>query len=97
MINPSVREGWGLVNIEANSVGTPVVGYDVAGIKDSVVDGVNGLLCKFGEAGSLASNAIELVEDKLKYEGMRRKAIFLSKQFTWEKATSKSLKLIESL
>src|SRR5258708_25107910 len=24
LLNPSIREGWGLVNIEANSAGTPV-------------------------------------------------------------------------
>jgi glycosyltransferase involved in cell wall biosynthesis/O-antigen/teichoic acid export membrane protein len=36
LIATSVREGWGLVVTEAAAVGTPVVAYDVAGLRDSV-------------------------------------------------------------
>lgn len=32
----SVREGWGLVVTEAASVGTPAIGYDVPGLRDSI-------------------------------------------------------------
>jgi glycosyltransferase involved in cell wall biosynthesis len=32
----SVREGWGLVVTEAASVGTPSIGYDVPGLRDSI-------------------------------------------------------------
>ena len=32
----SRREGWGLVVSEAAAVGTPTIGYDVAGLRDSV-------------------------------------------------------------
>lgn len=30
----SSREGWGMIVPEANSVGTPVIGYDVSGLRD---------------------------------------------------------------
>jgi glycosyltransferase involved in cell wall biosynthesis/O-antigen/teichoic acid export membrane protein len=36
LILTSVREGWGLVVTEAAAVGTPVIAYDVAGLRDSV-------------------------------------------------------------
>lgn len=36
VIVTSVREGWGLVVTEAASVGTPAIGYDVAGLRDSL-------------------------------------------------------------
>ena len=39
LLMPSVREGWGMVVIEANSVGTPAVGYDVGGIIHTVSNG----------------------------------------------------------
>lgn len=32
----SVREGWGLVVTEAAAVGTPAIGYDVPGLRDSL-------------------------------------------------------------
>ena len=36
LVVSSVREGWGLVVDEAAAMGTPSVGYDVAGVRDSV-------------------------------------------------------------
>lgn len=36
LLVPSVREGWGMVVSEAATVGTPVVAYDVPGLRDSV-------------------------------------------------------------
>jgi glycosyltransferase involved in cell wall biosynthesis len=36
LVATSVREGWGLNVSEAAAVGTPAIGYDVAGLSDSV-------------------------------------------------------------
>lgn len=36
LITTSVREGFGLVVDEAAAVGTPTIGYDIAGLRDSV-------------------------------------------------------------
>lgn len=36
LLATSVREGWGLVVDEAAAMGTPTVGYDVPGLRDSV-------------------------------------------------------------
>lgn len=36
LVITSVREGWGLVVDEAAAMGTPAVGYDVPGLRDSV-------------------------------------------------------------
>jgi glycosyltransferase involved in cell wall biosynthesis len=36
LVVTSVREGWGLVVDEASSMGTPAMGYDVAGLRDSL-------------------------------------------------------------
>jgi glycosyltransferase involved in cell wall biosynthesis len=42
---PSVKEGWGLVVTEAGGHGVPTVGYRSAGgLRESVVDGVTGIL-----------------------------------------------------
>jgi glycosyltransferase involved in cell wall biosynthesis len=42
---PSVKEGWGLVVMEAAALGTPAVGYrDAGGVAESISDGVTGLL-----------------------------------------------------
>jgi len=59
LVNPSVREGFGLNVLEANALGTPCVAYNVAGLRDSVIDGKTGLLVKEnGDAEKLAEAII---------------------------------------
>src|SRR3712207_6222469 len=40
---PAVREGWGLIVTEANAMGTPAIGYDVPGLRDSILHGETGI------------------------------------------------------
>ncbi len=96
LINPSIREGWGLVNIEANSVATPVVGYDVAGMRDSVVSGKTGELVKVGDIDQLASETINLVSSSV-YKRFQKNAILWSRRFSWDRSGKQSLELIENL
>lgn len=95
LINPSVREGWGLVNIEANSVSTPVVGYNVPGTKDSVQHGQTGILSPLGQVDLLATNAIDLMEDKKRYAKIAARGKKWSEQFSWDKFTKQSLSLLK--
>ncbi|MFJ8824708.1 glycosyltransferase family 4 protein [Streptomyces sp. NPDC102467] len=44
LLHPSAVEGWGLVVTEAAARGTPAVGFDVPGVRDSIEDGSTGLL-----------------------------------------------------
>lgn len=93
LLNPSIHEGWGLVNIEANSCGIPVVGYDVSGIRDSVVNGKTGLLVEEKNINQLA-DAIYKIKMGLINGGECKK---WASKFTWSKSTSNSLKFIKSL
>lgn len=95
LINPSKKEGWGLVNIEANAVGTPVVAYASTGLVDSVKKGVNGVICKVNTPASLAYEVFNLLNNKKQYESLSRKAYLWSKRFSWGQSRKMSLKLIE--
>lgn len=97
LINPSIHEGWGLVNIEANGTSTPVVGYDVHGTRDSVVDGKTGYLVEKGNFRALAEKALYLSRNENIYKRMQGESLKWSKNFNWEKSTKESLKLIENL
>jgi glycosyltransferase involved in cell wall biosynthesis len=96
MINCSVREGWGLVNIEANSVGTPVVGYKVQGLKDSIKNNYSGILCK-PNIKSCAQVVMNLFSDEIRLKQLSETSVRWSKRFDWKSSTEKSLKLITSL
>jgi glycosyltransferase involved in cell wall biosynthesis len=94
LVNPSYHEGWGLVNIEANSVGTPVVAYSVHGIKDSVIHQKTGLLSAKKNYQKLANNILYLYENNKAYKILQNNSIKWSNNFSWDKAVKKSLKLI---
>jgi len=96
LIDPSVREGWGLVVIEAAAVETPTVGYNVAGLKDSIVDGKTGLLCN-PDPDSCSEAVLSLIKNNGKYELFRKNCSEWSKKFNWEKSSEKGLQLIEKL
>lgn len=96
LVNPSVHEGWGLVNIEANSVGTPVVAYNSAGLIDSVKDGVSGVICK-KNPDSMANTILSIAKNRRKYKKLVRGAVNWSENFDWDKSRQISLKLINDV
>lgn len=61
LLVPGVREGWGLVVTEANAMGTPAVGYDVHGLRDSIKDGRTGVVCS-PSPEAMAASSHELLE-----------------------------------
>jgi glycosyltransferase involved in cell wall biosynthesis len=59
---PSRFEGLGMVALEAQSAGTPVVGYDVDGLRDAVGDG--GVLVPAGNAAAMRGAVAALLGDE---------------------------------
>jgi len=96
LLNPSTREGWGLVVIEAASVGTPTIAYNVAGLRDSVKDGKTGLL-SLPNPEDCAEIIINLFSDKKLYDLLQKNCFKWSDKFSWEKSSKQSLNLIERL
>jgi glycosyltransferase involved in cell wall biosynthesis/O-antigen/teichoic acid export membrane protein len=94
LLVPSVREGWGLVVIEANAVGTPAVGYDVHGIRDSVRDGVTGRLVRAGSPDALAAGALALVANPLRYDETCDRARAWAGCFSWDRTAADFLAVL---
>jgi len=97
LVNPSIREGFGLNVLEANALGTPCVGYDVAGLRDSVRDGVTGLLVPSGDVEALAEAIVRVLLDDGLREGLRRNALEWARSFSWDKTAEELLKVIEGV
>lgn len=95
LINLSIHEGWGLVNIEANCFGVPVLGYKVSGTVDSVVDGKTGVLFEKGDTGSVSDEILNLKKNRDKYSRLSLASKDWSKKFSWDSSLKKSLELIK--
>jgi len=95
LIHPSIREGWGLNVIEAASVGTPSVGYNVTGLSDSIKNGITGLLTSDNTPENLAEKVEILLLDKKIHKKFSVNSLAWSKEFNWDKAGKESMTLIE--
>lgn len=60
---PTRREGFPNAVLEASSTGIPVITTLATGAKDSVVDGVTGLLIAPGDAKAICAASLELIRD----------------------------------
>ena len=89
---PGVREGWGLVVTEANAMGTPAIGYNVPGLRDSIKDGCTGFLCD-PNCESMAKNCIKFLNgDK---EHIFKNGLISSRFFDWDASTEKFLQTLK--
>lgn len=64
LIFPSRREGLPNVPMEAQSSGTPVVGYAATGTVDAVENGVGGVLVTVGDRRALSAATLDLMGDQ---------------------------------
>lgn len=96
LLHASTKEGWGLTVIEANSVGTPVVGYNVAGLKDSIQHNKTGLLVACNP-NSLVKGVEKLLRNRKQYTLFSKNAISWSKNFNWEKSIKESWSMVNSV
>ena len=69
---PGIREGWGLIVTEANAMGTPAIGYNVHGLRDSIGD--TGILCD-NNPDAMAQKAFELLQNNDLREKLSRNAL----------------------
>ncbi len=83
VLMPSRFEGLGMVALEAQAAGTPVVGFDVDGLRDAV--GTGGILVPPGDLTALRVAAADLLADPARRAeaGMRGREVVLA-EHSWD-------------
>jgi len=98
MVNPSIREGWGINVIEANACGTLAVAYDIPGLRDSIINEKTGLLVKEnGDVEKLAEAIIRVLEDEKLRRTLNVNALEYSKNFSWDKTAQEFVRILEKV
>lgn len=82
----SMKEGFGISVLEAQSFGVPVIAYDVPGLNESVKDLRSGILVRDGDIAGLAKAITLLVNDRVLREKLSRGARCYAGSFSWDKS-----------
>ena len=82
LVLPSTREGFGMVVIEANACGIPVVtvNHSMNAAVDLVLDGVNGYKTQL-EPNEMADKIVKSIESQKEF---KNKCIEMSRGYDWE-------------
>jgi glycosyltransferase involved in cell wall biosynthesis len=81
---PSRAEGGGLINIEAQACGCPVIGSRAAGIAEYTRENETALLFDVGDVDACASHMRTLLSDKGASQSLGVMGMVYSKEFSWD-------------
>lgn len=95
-VQPSIVEGWGLTNLEANFCGTTVVASNTDGLKESVLHEKTGLLVEQENVDEFAKAISKIIEDNNYRNFLEKNAIEWAHKFTWDNSSKVALRLIKT-
>jgi glycosyltransferase involved in cell wall biosynthesis len=81
---PSVKEGWGLVVLEALAADLPVVASDIAVLREYLTADRTAVLTRAGDPQSLADGMGRIVDDATLRAGLIRHGRELVPAFSWQ-------------
>jgi len=95
---PTHREGFGQVSLEAQASGVPVVTTQATGARDSILDGVTGLLTPVGDSSALAEALAKVLADnELRSRMGRAGREWMEREFRPENLWEAQVKLYRQL
>jgi glycosyltransferase involved in cell wall biosynthesis len=95
LASTSIKEGWGLIVTEANSMATPAITYNVDGLRDS---NSTGIITKTNTPDALAEELIKFANlfynNKTEYNSICSKSLEFSKNYNFENAYSDFINVV---
>ncbi|WP_375423222.1 D-inositol-3-phosphate glycosyltransferase [uncultured Friedmanniella sp.] len=88
---PSHNESFGLVALEAQACGRPVVATDVGGLRHAVRDGQTGLLVRGHEPGAWADALAAVLDDPATHARLGANAAAHASRFSWDNSAAATL------
>jgi glycosyltransferase involved in cell wall biosynthesis len=82
IVNPSIREGFGLVLLEAMASGTPPIAYNLEAYAD-FADKSNSILIAQGDWSGLADAINELLENRKYWSLLSKRGIKAAGRMSW--------------
>jgi glycosyltransferase involved in cell wall biosynthesis len=95
VVSASLMEGWGMTITESAACATPAVSYDVAGLRDSIHDGLTGMLVENGNIKALAQAIIEVLENEQLRQRLSKNAMEYAQEFNWDSTAKEFMNVLE--
>ena len=96
-VMPSYSESFGLVGLEAQACGRPVVGSAVSGLRSVIRDEVTGYLIDGHDPAAYASRIGALLDDPELAQQMGRRGRLLAQRFSWTRTADRLQELFEGV
>jgi phosphatidylinositol alpha-1,6-mannosyltransferase len=90
-------EGFGLVFLEANACGKPVISGRAGGVVEAVRDGINGLQVQGEDIGAIAKAVSRLLNDDALYRRLADGGLEAARLGDWRSRTAEFLALCDRL
>jgi D-inositol-3-phosphate glycosyltransferase len=94
---PSRSESFGLVALEAQACGTPVVAADVGGLPYVVEDGRSGFLVEGHDPGDHAERMLQILRDARLQSAFGEEAARQALRFTWDATTDQMVSVYDEV
>jgi len=89
LVMPSYSESFGLVGLEAQACGRPVVGSDVTGLRSVIRDEVSGYLVEGHDPAAYAERIGRLLNNPELAQQMGRRGRLLAQRFSWTRTADR--------
>lgn len=90
VVFPSIKEGWGISNVEAAACGTPAVASDSPGLRESVLDGTTGILVHHGGVAAMAGALRQLSQNPELVSRLGGAARQFAETLSWDRAAEET-------
>ena len=96
LVVTSAVEGFGIVVLEANALGVPVVAS--SGVPEGAVrDGLNGLRYQFGDTQALGDRLVELLVDDNLHSKLSESALANVQRFRWSRVGAEFERVVSGI
>ncbi len=92
----SFIEGWSMVTLEANSCGTPVIGYNKGSLPEIIKEGVNGYIISYKDVEKASKIIKELIRNESELKRLWKSSYEESLLYDWDKSANEYYEYLRS-